>query len=200
MFLIPPNSTSRGIATSKMYYSSRRVRFFHSKGAWSLVRLFLPRLTFSSSAPHFPKTMKMKKCHERDHWGPSQRKPVCFCTFLACLPRIESSNSNWGMNGIPLKMLVLRQHRSPWGRVWYCTGPEFHRPDLGGAISNDSSFVHHKALLCSHSASGGITTLKMWCSSRRTRFFHSQSVWRLLESSPSGAKSPKKVGKIGKNR
>jgi hypothetical protein len=33
-----------------------------------------------------------------------------------------------------------------------------------------------------------------------TRFFHSQSVWRLLESSLSGAKSPKKVRKIGKDR
>ncbi len=35
-------------------------------------------------------------------------------------------------------------------------------------------------------------------SSRRTRFSHSQSVWRLLESSLSGAKSPEKVRKIQK--
>ncbi len=40
----------------------------------------------------------------------------------------------------------------------------------------------------------------MWYSSRRTRFFHSQSVWSLLESSLSGVKSPEKVRKIGKNR
>ena len=33
-----------------------------------------------------------------------------------------------------------------------------------------------------------------------TRFFHSQSDWRLLESSLSGVKSPKKVRQIGKNR
>ena len=40
----------------------------------------------------------------------------------------------------------------------------------------------------------------MQYSSRTTRFFHSQGVWRLLESSLSGAKCPKKVRKFGKNR
>ena len=57
--------------------------------------------------------------------------------------------------------------------------------------------------LCSHSTSRGTTTLKMQYSSRRTRFFHSQSAQRLLESSPSGVKSPekgRKIWKIGKNR
>ena len=58
--------------------------------------------------------------------------------------------------------------------------------ELGADDSDGHEATRTACATLPHSTSRGIATLKMWYSSRRTRFFHSQNVWRLLESSLSG--------------
>ncbi len=95
---------------------------------------------------------------------PAGTPPTETCFNKIHLPFVDDSTTVMFPDGSPNKTIHARrttQRTFPKGSSW----SRIPIPPCGG----------------NNLTSRGIATLKMWCSSRRARFFHSQSVWSLLD-------------------